>query len=112
MRGRRLAWTALLLPCLLLLDPGCLLAPAVSRAGEPKTLLDTLLEKPLMVEPDPGLPPSVVRGQDATGYALPDVVVPSPLTGTRPEEGCFFYGTFTMYLQTMTLGQQTVAVRG
>jgi hypothetical protein len=84
----------------------------VSRAGEPETLLDTLLEKPLVVEPDPGLPPSVARGQDATGYALPDVLVPTPLSSTRPETGMFFYGSFVMYIQSMTLGHQTVAKRG
>jgi hypothetical protein len=105
MRGRYLTWSALLLA-------GLALAPTVSQAGHPKTLLETIMEPVEIPEPEEGLAPSVVRGQDATGYALPDVFIPSPLSSTRPEVGLFGYGTFTMYTQTMTLGQQTVAVRG
>jgi hypothetical protein len=56
--------------------------------------------------------PARGMAQDATGYALPDLFLPTPLSSTRPEQGLFFGGEFTLYQQTMPLGHQTVAVRG
>jgi hypothetical protein len=56
--------------------------------------------------------PSASYGQDALGYALPAEFVPTPLSSTRPEEGFFVNYTFGMYLQTVPLGDQTVATRG
>ncbi len=48
---------------------------------------------------------------DATGYALPDTSVPTPLGGTRPD-GLFFGGDFALYTQNIPLGSTVVARRG
>jgi hypothetical protein len=59
------------------------------------------------------LPPGAARAQpDATGYAPPVSQSPFPFYSTRPEEGFYFLGTYTMYRQTIPLEDQVIAVRG
>lgn len=56
--------------------------------------------------------PLIVRGQDATNYAPPDVILPSPLSSSRPESGVFVYGSFAYYAQTNPIKHQVIAKRG
>jgi hypothetical protein len=56
--------------------------------------------------------PAWTRAQDATGYGLPDTFVPTPLSSPRPEQGIYCGGDFTLFRQTVPLGNQVVAVRG
>jgi hypothetical protein len=56
--------------------------------------------------------PSTGRAQESLGYALPDVIYPTPLASTHPSEGIYFWGDFIMYQQTIPIGDQTVALRG
>src|SRR5262249_19016203 len=98
MRRRGLAWTGLLLAVLNLLA-------GTTRAQDPFSGQPQPWDVPNLSqwlrERDEGLPPRLYRGQDATGYALPDTFVPSPLASTR-EEGPYFFGAFAMYIQTLT----------
>jgi hypothetical protein len=55
----------------------------------------------------------IVRAQDSTGYAPPEVQLPVPIGSTRPEDGGFFIGAeFVMLRQTNPIHNQTIAYDG